>query len=192
VRNTELRLFDPVAQGLRGWGFFPAQYISSVGLIVIRTVWIAAFCLACLGGLFATRVTASNSEEVVRDPVTVGTSLTKDTLSKADRLEVTYLPLPAESIPAPPIEPVAAEPVVAEVVAAEPAATTKAGASYRAGLNKHRTTILLPKPRPKIRPPRNAKDASLAKPADDLKTCHQQGGLGGALISLGGFPRCAS
>jgi len=56
--------------------------------MVIRTVWIAAFCLAGLGGLFATRVTASIPEEIVRDPTTVGTSLVRDTLTKADKLDV--------------------------------------------------------------------------------------------------------
>ncbi len=55
------------------------------GWIVIRTIWIAALCLAGLGGLFATRVTASISEEAVRDPDTVGISQRRDTLTKGDR-----------------------------------------------------------------------------------------------------------
>jgi hypothetical protein len=142
--------------------------------------------------MFATRVTASISQETVRDPMTVGTSLTNDTLTKADKLEVTYLPLPEVNIPPAPAEPVAIAPAVAEMVPPALTTTAKAASRYRVGPGKHRTTILLPKPRPKIRPPRNAKDASLAKPPVEFKSCHQQDGLGGLLISLSGLPRCES
>jgi len=58
---------------------------------LIRTVWIAAFCLAGLGGTFATRVTASISEEAVAGPTTVDTSLMPEALCKADKLNVGYL-----------------------------------------------------------------------------------------------------
>jgi hypothetical protein len=47
---------------------------------------------------------------------------------------------------------------------------------------------VLPKPRPKIRPAKHAKD--VAKASVDLKACHQQDGFGGMLISLSGAPRC--
>ena len=158
---------------------------------MIRIVWIAAFCLAGLGGLFATRVTASISEEAVRDPATVGTSLVRDTLAKADKLDVGYFRYPVESTPVP-----AAEPIAAEIQATKafqptkPWATAKAGCSDAPGLSAHRIAVLLPKPRPKIKPTQNAKDVGLAKAALDLKTCHQQDGLAGLLISLNGSPRC--
>jgi hypothetical protein len=155
------------------------------GSIVIRTIWIAAFCLACLGGLFATRVTASSSEEAVPDPITIGTSFGQDTLTKADRLDVRYLRDPIERAPVAP-----AEPVVAEIQPTEPPATAKAGSSHPQGLGARRIAVLLPKPRPKIKAAKNAKEAGLAKTAVDQKTCHQQDGLGGLLISLSGSPRC--
>jgi len=170
---------------------------------VIRIVWIAAFCLAGLGGLFATRVTASISEEAVRDPATVGTSLVRDTLAKADKLDVGYFRYPVESTPVPAAEPIAAE--IQPTKAFQPSkpfqptkafqpikawATAKAGCSDAPGLSAHRIAVLLPKPRPKIKPTRNAKDVGLAKAALDLKTCHQQDGLAGLLISLNGSPRC--
>ena len=79
------------------------------GWIVIRTIWIAALCLAGLGGLFATRVTASISEEAVRDPDTVGISQRRDTLTKGDRLDVAYLHRPIEGMPVVPAVPIAAE-----------------------------------------------------------------------------------
>jgi hypothetical protein len=164
---------------------------------VIRIVWIAAFCLAGLGGLFATRVTASISEEAVRDPATVGTSLVRDTLAKADKLDVGYFRYPVESTPVPAAEPIAAE--IQPSKAFQPTkafqpikawATAKAGSSHAPDLSVHRIAVLLPKPRPKIKPTRNAKDVGLAKAALDLKTCHQQDGLAGLLISLNGSPRC--
>ena len=164
---------------------------------MIRIVWIAAFCLAGLGGLFATRVTASISEEAVRDPATVGTSLVRDTLAKADKLDVGYFRYPVESTPVPAAEPIAAE--IQPSKAFQPTkafqpikawATAKAGSSHAPDLSVHRIAVLLPKPRPKIKPTRNAKDVGLAKAALDLKTCHQQDGLAGLLISLNGSPRC--
>jgi hypothetical protein len=134
--------------------------------------------------LFATRVTASISEEAVRDPTT-GTSLGHDTLTKADKLTVTYLHYPIESAPVVP-----AEPIAAEIEPTKPSAAAKAGSSYASGLGAPRIAVLLPRPRPKIKPAKNAKDAGLARTELNLRTCHQQDGLGGMLISLSGLPRC--
>ena len=150
---------------------------------MIRTIWIAALCLAGLGGLFATRVTASISEGAVRDPATVGTCFAQDTLTKTDRLDLTYLRHPAENVPAAP-----AEPIAAEIVPTNPATSAKIGSPHPSGLSVHRNAVVLPKPRSKIRPAKNAKD--VAKASVDLKACHQQNGLGGMLISLSGAPRC--
>ena len=150
---------------------------------MIRTIWIAALCLAGLGGLFATRVTASISEGAARDPATVGTSFAQDTLAKADRHDLTNLRHPAENVPAPPTEPIAAE-----IVPTKPAMSAKTASPRPPSPSVHRNAVMLPKPRPKIRPARNAKD--VAKASVDLKACHQQNGLGGTLISLSGAPRC--
>jgi hypothetical protein len=154
------------------------------GWIVIRTVWIAAFCLACLGGLFATRVTASISEEAVRDPITIGTSFGQDTLTKSDKLDIRYLRDPIASAPVVPTEPIAAEIQPTELPASEKTASASAP-----NLVARRITVL-PKPRPKIKPVKNIRDGGLAKAAVDQNTCHQQDGLGGLLISLSGAPRC--
>jgi hypothetical protein len=181
------------------------------GWIVIRTIWIAALCLAGLGGLFATRVTASISEEAVRDPATVGVNRERDTLTKGDRLDVAYLRQATESIPVAPAVPITeeiqpAEPFqfanrfanpsatatvespVAPGQAAGPSATPSASSS--ASSSARRSMVLLPKPRPKIRPAKNKKDVGVAGAAVDPATCHQQDGFGGLLISLSGAPRC--
>jgi hypothetical protein len=133
--------------------------------------------------MFATRVTASISDEAARDPATVGTSRVQEPLAKADKLNVTYLPYPVESTPVVP-----AEPIAAEIKLAKPLATANAGSPP--GPGARRIAVLLPKPRPRIRPAKHARDVGLARATVDPNTCHQQDGLGGMLISLSGLPRC--
>ena len=162
---------------------------------MIRTFWIAAFCLAGLGGTFATRVTASISEEAFLDPATVGTGLTQNTLSKGDKLNVGYVRYPAERAPVENAQvantpTVPAEPVAAEIEPAKLPATAKAGSSHAPDPVARRAAVVLPKPRPRIRPSRQAKGVGLARATVDPNTCHQQDGLGGMLISLSGSPRC--
>jgi hypothetical protein len=165
---------------------------------LIRTVWIAAFCLAGLGGTFATRVTASISEEAVPGPTAAGTGLLHDTLCKADKLNVGYVRYPAERAP---VEnalvantpAIPAEPAAAAIEPAKPPATAKAAGSHAPDLGARRAAVVLvvlPRPRPKIRPARHAKGVGLARATVDPNTCHQQDGLRGMLISLSGSPRC--
>jgi hypothetical protein len=140
-------------------------------------------------------VTASISEEAVPGPTTVGTSLLQDTLCKADKLNVGYVRYPTERAPvgnAPVANTpaVPAEPVAAEIEPAKPPATAKAGSSHAPDPVARRAAVVLPKPRPRIRPAKHAKGVGLARATVDPNTCHQQDGLGGMLISLSGSPRC--
>jgi hypothetical protein len=139
--------------------------------------------------MFATRVTASISEEAVAGPTTVDTSLVRDTLCKADKLNVGYLHYPAESTPVENAPAIPTEPIAAEIEPAKPPAAAKAGSSGAPDPGARRT-VVLPKPRPRIRPAKHAKDVGLARATVDPNTCHQQDGLGGMLISLSGSPRC--
>ena len=65
---------------------------------MIRTIWLAAFCLAGLGGLCASKVTASiyPSEECAPEQVQVqpvlSDAIVQDTLTKGDKAEVTEAP----------------------------------------------------------------------------------------------------
>jgi len=142
----------------------------------LRTVWIAAFCLALLGGLFATKVTASMAptEEIGLDPTAVSTTLVRDTLTQSDKLDVGYL-LPSadanRALPAKAIE------------------LLQTGRSSRGlkGPHANRIAVMLPKPRPKIR---LSKNNNPSKAAGDLKSCAQPDGLGGLLLSWSGSLRC--
>jgi hypothetical protein len=147
---------------------------------LIRSVWIAAFGLAVLGGLFATKVTASmsSSEETVLDPTMIGTNLMQDTLTKADKLDLTNLNPLAETIPVLPTKPI-------EVLRTKPSAK---GSSQRLfNPSRNRIAVTLPKPRPKIR---LSKNNDPAKAAVDLKNCPQPDGLGAILMSFAGSLRC--
>ena len=162
---------------------------------MIRTVWIAAFCLAGLGGTFATRVTASISEEAVPGPTAADTGMLHDTLCKADKLNVGYVRYPAdrapvENAPVANTPAVPAEPIAAAIEPAKPPATAKAASSHAPDPGARRAAVVLPRPRPKIRPARHAKGVGLARAMVNPNTCHQQDGLAGMLISLSGSPRC--
>jgi hypothetical protein len=156
-----------------------------LGVEMIRTFWFAAFCVAGLGGVLATRVTASMATgESVLDPALLSVGLAPDTLSKADRLDVAYYlpyaaPASAEIIPQ----------LAAERVAVL-AAKRGANAKVRAQLNPasaNRKSVMLPRPRPKIR---FAKNAHPPRPIVESKTCVQLEGLGGLLMAFAGTPRC--
>ena len=148
----------------------------------MRTVWIAAFCLALLGGLFATKVTASMAptEEIAPDPTVVSTSLVQDTLTKSDKLDVGYL-LPSADTNGD-------LPTKAMEVLQTPSRIA-AGRSSRGlkGPHANRIAVMLPKPRPKIR---LSKNNNPSKAAGDPKSCVQPDGLGGLLLSLSGSLRC--
>jgi hypothetical protein len=169
---------------------------------VIRTFWFAAFCLAGLGGLLATRVTASMafSGESILDPAVLGEALaqerptnqtptnqtlaidmpTRDTLTKADRLDVAYLPVAMVMIAEAPAEPIA-------VPETKPDANAGADLQRSAALHVHRSSVMLPRPRPKIRP---AKISHAAKPVVEVKTCTPPEGLSVLLMALANQPRC--
>ena len=143
---------------------------------MIRIFWFAAICLSALGGLLAAKVTSSiaTAEESVLDPTMLGIGLAGDTAAKADKLKVAYL-LPSR-LPSAATNP-------------EPGAT--ASSQRLAISNIDRRSVMLPKPRPKIRLEiRQAKNSHPAKSAVEVKTCSRPEGLGGLLMSFAGAPRC--
>jgi hypothetical protein len=147
---------------------------------MIRTVWLAAFCLASLGGLCASKVTASiyPSEESVPDqsqiqPV-IGGSIVADTLTKADAAEV-----------APASETTGSLPLESNDVVAEKLQTPRS--KHLSATNAHLKTVMLPKRRPKIRV---AKSSSQDNTAIDSRSCAQGEGFSGFLKSLAGSPSC--
>jgi hypothetical protein len=168
---------------------------------MVRTFWFAAFCLAGLGGLLATRVTASMAfpGEGVLDPVMLGEglaqypqtqvpqneTLTRDALTKADRLDVAYPPVAVAMMVEAPAQSAGASD-------AKPDAGAMSGLQRSAALHVHRTGVMLPRPRPKIRPAKTsaAKISHLAKSVAEAKTCSPPEGLNVLLMALANQPRC--
>jgi hypothetical protein len=92
---------------------------------MIRTVWLATICLAVLSALAVGKALMTHADSVIAerptDLTTVGAGLTQDTLSKADRLQITYVrqEVPATSALQP------TEPVVPTISSVTPAAENK-------------------------------------------------------------------
>jgi hypothetical protein len=75
------------------------------GQRMIRTVWLATICLAVLSALAVAKTlkTPAVVAERPTDQMTVSTGLAQDPLSKADRLEITYVR--QEILPQPAVQP---------------------------------------------------------------------------------------
>jgi hypothetical protein len=169
-----------------------------LGVEMIRTFWFAAFCLAGLGGLLATRVTASMAfpGESILDPAVLGEALaqetltnqalaidlpTRDTLTKADRLDFAYLPSAAAIIAEAQAERIAFAKTQVGNAKPQPSAASQVG----------RTIVMLPRPRPKVRFAKvGLGKSSHPKPVVEVKTCTPPEGLSGLLMALANQPRC--
>jgi hypothetical protein len=148
---------------------------------MIRTVWLAAICLAAIAGLCASRVAASISppDESVPAQTTADAFVSSEALAKADKLEVVR-DLPAvETTSSLPSDP----PAMPEITS-KPAETVP---PPPADPKAHRRTVMLPKPRPKIR----LSKTSNAKTVVDAKNCSRPDGLVGLFASLSGSIDCS-
>ncbi len=148
---------------------------------MIRTVWLAAFCLACLGGLYASKVTASISapEDGIADPATSTAAAELDTLTAADKVDMTGLRPAAEATLVQSTDLVVVRPVKANRFALH--------RLPRPNDMKAKVIVVLPRPRPKLRLSKNGKSPSLA---GDLKKCSETNSLAALIMSLTGAPHC--
>ena len=68
-----------------------------MGLDVIRTVGLAVLCLIGLGAVVAVSAgppTPTPNVEASPEQMTIATGSSRDTLTKADKLEIAYVPVP--------------------------------------------------------------------------------------------------
>ena len=100
-------------------------FATGLGQSMIRTVWLATICLAVLSALAAGKALMTRADSVTTerptDLTTVGAGLTQDTLSKADRLQITYVRQEVPALLA--LQPT--EPVVPAVSSVKPAVENK-------------------------------------------------------------------
>jgi hypothetical protein len=166
---------------------------------MIRTVWLATICLAVLSALAIGKALTPADPRVAErlaDETTVGTDLAQDTLSKADRLEITYVrqDVPARSAlqPTEPIVPAVSSvprPVETKIVSRhwhDPNAISsppdKAKQPKQTGTNK----------KSKIVDRKGSQAADRSKPTEPMKPCSRPGAFGDLLRSLNLSPACDS
>jgi hypothetical protein len=177
--NKELRLINPAL----GSFVSPYQRASDVGVEMIRTVWLAAFGLACIGGLYAGKVTASISppDGDVADPAMIRAGIVPDTLTAADKIDLTGLRPTAEAALAPPTAPIVIRPVKTR--------TTIPSRDLRRRANtKAKVTAAIPKSRTTFRMSRNEKASKLA---GDQTKCAGINSLGALIMSLTATSHCS-
>ena len=173
---------------------------QALGLKVIRTIWLATICLAVVSALAVGKAMMMPAKSLIAEqPVnqtTIGSSLTQDTLSKADRLEITYVrqDVPARSAlqPTEPIVPAVSSvprPVETKIVSRhwhDPNAISsppdKAKQPKQTGTNK----------KSKIVDRKGSQAADRSKPTEPMKPCSRPGAFGDLLRSLNLSPACDS
>jgi outer membrane biosynthesis protein TonB len=148
---------------------------------MIRTVWLAAICLAAIAGLCASRVAASISppDESVPAQTTADAFVSSEALAKADKLEVVRNLPAVETASSLPSEP----PVIPEITPKPDESVLPPPANPK----ESRRTVMLPKPRPKIR----LSKTSNTKTVVDVKNCSRPDDLVGLLASLSGSIDCS-
>jgi hypothetical protein len=167
---------------------------------MIRTVWLATICLAVLSSLAVGKAVMTRADTPVAgrssDRMTFGTGHVQDTLSKADRLEITYVrqEVPAASALQP------AELVVPAVSSVTPPVANKIVSRHWRDPNALSTSAAKTKPTKQTAADKKSKTADRkanqaadrSKPADPVKPCSRPGAFGGILRSLNLSPACDS
>src|SRR5258708_4234014 len=159
---------------------------------MMRTVWLALFLLAGLVVMAALKVgtaPASPPENATHDQTTTGMilaqdTLTQDTLTKSDRLDVTYVNQSMAAEPAPPIAAVPPEPP-----SSKPKTITKIVSRHWHDPNAKNTAVSSPSRQTKNRVPKKGDNVDRTKPAAEVKPCRTDA-FGSMLRSLKLSPEC--
>ena len=166
---------------------------------MMRTVWLATTCLAVLGALAVAKALTTPVMAIVErqvDETTVSTGLAQDTLTKADRLEITYERQETPAQPAlhptepfiPPV-PTIVPPVETKIISRhwhDPNATTSSAAKSK----QPKQTVAIKKG--KSVDPKGNRAADRFKPVEPVKPCNRTGAFGDLLRSLNLSPACDS
>jgi hypothetical protein len=169
---------------------------------MIRTVWLAGVCLVVLGAMAVGKVTkipAPTNDETLVDGATVGADLIQEPLSKADRLQITYVrqETPSQSAvpPTDPSPPDVSPPEVQKVTS--PAQMNIVSRHWH---EPHVANLLAAKSKQSVtaKKTRSAADsrgtqaADRSKPSGQTKRCDRTAAFSGLLRSLNLAPACDS
>jgi hypothetical protein len=129
------------------------------------------------------RTTNTASEPLAQS--TVGMSESRDTLTRADRLEITYVQYepPTQAISS--VEPMT-PPDVRPII---PQQAPNKVAQRRPGANEKKVVVVKPKPRPKHPEPKKAAKTDRSKATIEIKACRPNA-FDGLLKALNISPRC--
>ncbi len=169
------------------------------GARMIRTVWLAIACLAVLGALgigkALTTPVAPATAEIPFDGTTIGADFGQETLTKADRLEIAYVP-PDPLAPSV-LQPT--EPLRSAISSTAQQAETKiisrhwhdpnAPVSSTAKTKRTKQALTDRKSRPDLK--RN-QTADRVKSTEQPRSCNRTGPFNEFLKSLNLSPPCAS
>jgi hypothetical protein len=159
---------------------------------MIRTVWLAALCF---GGVVAVAATSAGTSTPPPTPptvedspeqTTVVDSFSRDTLTKADKLEIAYVRKPVAEEPIMPV-PIASGEILPQRL--RPTATQKI-ISPRPHAKKPATASS--ERRIKIREAKKSKDIERGKVTADLRPCRRPEGIAGLLRVFSLSPKCDS
>jgi hypothetical protein len=166
---------------------------------MIRTVWLAIACLAVLGALgigkaLTTSVAPATAERPL-DETTIGADFGQETLTKADRLEIAYVP--PEPLAPPVLQPT--EPLRSAISSTVQQAETKIisrhwhdpNAPVSSAAKKKQTKQALSNKKSRPDAKRN-QAADRVQPTEPPKPCNRTGPFSEFLRSLNLSPACAS
>jgi hypothetical protein len=157
---------------------------------VIRTVWLATLCLSGLAAGVAINAETSTPPPTVGaspEQTTVGETFSRDTLTKADKLEIAYVR-----------EPVAADSIMPVAMASDeispqrpvPTATPKIVSRHWHDPHARKPATASPDRRIKIRESKKSRNVERGKVTLDLRPCRRPEGIAGLLRILNLSPGC--
>ncbi len=167
---------------------------------MIRTVWLAIACLAVLGALgigkaLTTPVAPATTERPLEE-TTIGADPGQGTLTKADRLEIAYVPPEPPAPPAlQPVEPLRS-PIPSNVQQAEPKITSRhwhdPNAPVSSAAKKKQTKQAVRDKKSRPDPKRDQTADRVKSPEQPKPPCNRTGPFNEFLKSLNLSPACAS
>jgi len=164
---------------------------------MIRTVWLATLCLALVSALAAGKALRTSADrtvpELTADQTTVGIGQAQDTLSKADRLEITYV---RHEIPPQPVLQ-SIELIVRAVTPPSPPVETKIISRHWRDPNATSSSLkdsqrTESKKKNKNTDSKRNQAAERSKPSEPVKPCSRPGPFGDLLRAVNLSPACAS
>jgi hypothetical protein len=159
---------------------------------MMRTVWLATTCLAVLSALAVAKALTTPVVPIVErqvDETTVSTGLAQDRLTKADRLEVTYVRQETAAEPALP----PTEPFIPPVPTIVPPVETKIISRHWHDRNATTSSAVKSKqPKKTVAAKKANRAADRSKLVEPVKPCDRMGAFGDLLRSLNLSPACDS